>query len=206
MLKLWYVQAIIIGVLASLVLNGAPFLPWFRDIQPRRIEARWVGYVGLTSAFGLWLLLGKDRPAWQAVVAWVIIMLLTLIPNTVLHLHDRNTDDSGELATMSFRLTKTGKALLHNGHRGHPPLEITAGEGQKGDTAEERWLDAMAPWMGMLNEFDIALACLVRAVEEKPEPWLLTTIANLVEMRGDICRARANAQLWYGAFWPQYAR
>jgi hypothetical protein len=204
MLKLWYVQAILIGTLASIVLNGAQFLPWFRDIKPRRIEARWVGYIGLTSAFGLWLLLGKDRPAWQAMAAWIIIMLLTLLPNTLLHLRDRDMDH------LSFILTKEGRALLERYQRNHSPADpsfkIIVEEEQLTASAEEYWLNAMAPWVGMLSEFDIALACLVKAAQEEPRPWLLTTIANLIEMRDDICQAKANVQLWYGAFWPEHAR
>jgi len=153
----WWVQALVIAAFTAVILNGCPFLPFFRDIKPRRIEARWVGYVGLTSAFGLWLVLGPHRPAWQAVAAWVIIMVATLVPNTLGHLRDRDTKD------IRLLLTKEGEVLLERWLRDHAPddslLRSRFESEQTKETAEERWLDAMAPWAGMLGEFDSALAC-----------------------------------------------
>jgi hypothetical protein len=50
--------------------------------------------------------------------------------------------------------------------------------------------------------------CLVQAVkqERNREPWILTAIAHLIDLRPDICKAKNLAWVWYNAFWPEYTR
>jgi len=84
-LTLWGIQAVIIAVATSAVLNISPFLPWLRDIQASRIEARWTGYVGLFLGCLLWVALNPDEGAWGALVACGVIQVMTLIPNTLIH-------------------------------------------------------------------------------------------------------------------------
>jgi hypothetical protein len=91
----WFLWALGIAIAFSIGLNGGPFLPWFRDLRPSRIEARWVGYVGLTVAFWAWIILNPLESVSQAGVAWLVICLSTLIPNTLIHLYrrDHNNND-----------------------------------------------------------------------------------------------------------------
>jgi len=84
-LTLWGIQAVIIAVATSAVLNISPFLPWLRDIEASRIEARWTGYVGLFLGCLLWVALNPDEGAWSALVACGVIQVVTLIPNTLVH-------------------------------------------------------------------------------------------------------------------------
>lgn len=200
----WLTQACAIAVAASAILNGAPFLPWLRGIKPRRIEARWVGYVGLSLAFAFWLWLNPQGSAWQAGVTWGIIALVTLVPNTLIHWRDRDTNK------LSYILTREGEVLLQRYLEDHAPEDPSLHDQfmmeQLSDSAEERWLEALAPWAGLLDEFDVAFACLIQAVKQEPRPWLLTTIANMIAMRQDVCRARTHAQLWYRMCWPEQAR
>jgi hypothetical protein len=94
-LGLWWVQALAISIAASAVLNGTPYLPFFKDIEPRRIEARWVGYVGLTAALAMWIALNREAEAWHVMGAWLTICVGTLIPNTLIHLRERDKGDNG---------------------------------------------------------------------------------------------------------------
>lgn len=86
----WVLWAIGIAVVFSVGLNGGGFLPWLRDLRPSRIEARWVGYAGLTVALWLWIIFNPEESASHTGIAWLIICLATLIPNTVMHLHERD--------------------------------------------------------------------------------------------------------------------
>lgn len=92
----WLFQAGIIAAAASAILNGAPFLPWLRDIKPRRIQARLVGYAGLGTAFFLWCRLNPQQPAWPtAMEACAVIVASTLAVNVLIHWHrkDNPKDD-----------------------------------------------------------------------------------------------------------------
>ncbi len=53
----WVLWAIGVAVTFSIGLNGGPSLPWFRELRPSRIEAHWVGYIGLSSALWVWIIL-----------------------------------------------------------------------------------------------------------------------------------------------------
>jgi hypothetical protein len=92
----WILWAFGIGAAASIGLNGGPFLPGLKELRLSRIEARWVGYAGLTLAFWLWIVVNQEAMVNEAGVAWLIIVLLTLIPNTWSHLYARD-NGNGDL-------------------------------------------------------------------------------------------------------------
>lgn len=88
----WFIQALGIAILASAALNGAQYLPALRILRPTRIEARWVGYMGLTIALWVWAIPNLDQPTWKAGVAWIVICLMTLVPNTLVHFYRRDEE------------------------------------------------------------------------------------------------------------------
>jgi hypothetical protein len=94
-LTLWWIQALVISIATSAILNGASYLPFFKDIKPRRIEARWVGYAGLTAALAIWIALNREAGAWQVMGVWLAICVGTLIPNTLIHLRERDRGSNG---------------------------------------------------------------------------------------------------------------
>jgi hypothetical protein len=118
----WLFQTILIALAASAVLNGSSFLPLLRDLRPSRIEARWVGYTGLTIAFWLWIVLNPDQPAAHVGTAWIILCLITLIPNTIIHLYHRENGHNPEDNGSPSPLTRRQQALLENAIAEH--LEI----------------------------------------------------------------------------------
>ena len=81
----WWFWAVVIAVATSAVLNVSPFLPWLRDIEASRIQARWVGYVGLFTGCLLWVALNPDEGAWRTLAACGVIQVVTLVPNTLVH-------------------------------------------------------------------------------------------------------------------------
>lgn len=111
-LPTWLFEAIIISIWTSLLLNGLPFLPGLQNIKPRRIEARWVGYLGLSAALGLWISLHPKELAVHTGIAWGIICLGTLVPNTLVHLYRRDAEKS-EAVALAF-LTERQQVLLEN--------------------------------------------------------------------------------------------
>jgi hypothetical protein len=208
-LALWWIQALVIAGGAALFLNGAPFLPKLRDIEPRRIEARWVGYMGTFVACMLWLAFGPYRPAWQAVMAYGIIWFVTLVVNTLVHLHNRdNRRDGGQI--IKIGLTEKGEALLEEILRQEAPEEYGFDglfrREQHRETAEERWENVMFPAMSLPGLIDEIMACIIKAMKEGNPVWLLPALANAQEVRQGVCRVRWNSLLWYRLFWPQHAR
>ena len=92
----WFLWAVGLAVVFSIGLNVSPFLPGLRELKPSRIEARWVGYTGLTLALWLWIIFNPEESVTHAGVAWLIICLATLIPNTLVHLYRRDNGDHGD--------------------------------------------------------------------------------------------------------------
>lgn len=108
----WLFHALAISVGASAFLNGAPFLPGLRSLKPSRIEARWVGYIGLSAALGVWVFFHREAPAVHVGIAWILICLGTLIPNTFVHFYRR--DNGQEEEDVPSFLTRRQQALLEN--------------------------------------------------------------------------------------------
>jgi len=91
-LILWWFRAVVIAIATSAVLNVSPFLPWLQGIKARRIEARWVGYVGLSLALAIWIAFNPEARGWTVFGGWVIIAVATLIPNTLTHWRTEGMD------------------------------------------------------------------------------------------------------------------
>ena len=203
----WLFQAFGSAVAASAALNGAPFLPFLRDIEPRRIEARWVGYVGLFVAFGLWLAFDAHRPAWQAFAACGVIWFTTLVPNTLVHWRKRNAGGGGT-RVVEIRLSDEGEALLEEMIKERAPRDADLARlfklEQRRETAGERWEDILMP-RGLLGLLDEAIACVVRGMAEDNQNWFLTAVADVREARDAVCKSKWRLHLWYRLFWPEHA-
>ena len=110
-IALWFVEALLISAGASLFLNALPALPFFPKIPFSRIEARWTGFGSLTIAFAIWISLNLNY--WPALVAWLTIMLGTLIPNTAFHLYHTNSYNPNSNGPRT-PLTRRQQALIEN--------------------------------------------------------------------------------------------
>jgi DNA-binding MarR family transcriptional regulator len=209
-LRIWYVQALLISAGAALFLNGAPFLPKLRDIRPRRIQARLVGYVGLGTAYLLWCVLNPQQPAWpNAMGACAVIVAGTLAVNVLIHWYREDNPRDGE-RTFRIGVTEKGQALLEEMLRREAP-EKYGWDGlfrreQRRETAEERWENVMFPVMALPGLIDEIMACIIKAMREENSTWLLPALANAQEVRQGVCKVRWNSLLWYNLFWPKHAR
>lgn len=83
----WLVWALGIASITSAFLNGAPFLPGLNQLQPSQTAKRWTGYIGLTAAFWLWIVANPKESVEAAGVAWILLCLVTLIPNALIHFY-----------------------------------------------------------------------------------------------------------------------
>ncbi len=206
----WIVQAIVIAITASTVLNSALFIPYLRTRKIKRIDARLVGFGGTTAAFLLWCALNPQRPAWpDAFGVLAAIVALTLGPNWLVHKCRGDSDGDGGMKTIQIKMTEKGALLLEKYLEGQAPddpeLSGLFMVEQRGESPQERWEDAMIP-ISLLGLLDESVAFIVQAWRKQPEPCLLTAAAEAVEARQGICTARNKVQLWYRLFWPQNAR
>lgn len=211
-LTIWWVQALIISAGTCLFLNGCPFLPYLRDIKPRRIQARLVGYIGLGVAYLLWCRLNPQQPAWpNALEAYAIIVGSTLGANVLVHWYRQdNPDDhhAGGVKVIEFRLTEEGEALLERYLEeripGDPQLAQLFRMEQRRETAQERWEDTLMP-RKLLSLLDEAIACVAQALMEDNQGWLYTAVADMQEVRDIVCRTKHHVHLWFRLFWPEHA-
>ena len=209
MLQLWYVQAIIIGILTSIILNGAPFLPYIRKIEASRIRARVVGYGGQGIAYALWCLLNSQQSASIALAACGVIVLFTLGVNVLIHWYRQdNPTDGGQV--IQIKLTKKGNALLEELVEQRMPMSDGLLDGlfkreQRAETAQERWENAMLLSDALPGLLDEVMVCIVQALKEGQSAWLLTALAEAQEAKQEIYKTRYNVRLWYRLFWPQHA-
>jgi hypothetical protein len=121
-LATWWARAIIVAVAASAVLNICPRLPWLRDIKASRINARWVGYAGLTAALAVWMAFWGD---WTVFCAWVIIAVTTLLPNTLAHWRAESTDGGDRDTQPQIILLPMEKCEEVLGHLVDPRRNLT---------------------------------------------------------------------------------
>jgi hypothetical protein len=98
-LATWWARAVIVAVAASAVLNICPALPWLKDIKPNRINARLVGYTGLTLALAVWAAFNPAARSWTVFKGWVIIAVITLVPNTLAHWRAESVGDKDNPAS-----------------------------------------------------------------------------------------------------------
>ena len=209
-LRLWWVQALAIAGGAALFLNGAPFLPYIRKIEVKRIRARLVGYTGLGAAFTLWCLLNPQQPAIpNTLAACSIIVAGTLAVNVIIHMYREDNPKNGD-RIIRIGLTEKGQALLEEMLRQEAPEEYGADglwrREQMGATAQERWEDVMFPSKALPGLIDEIMACIIKAVQEEQPAWLLPALADAQEARHEVCKIRWNSSLWYQLYWPEYAR
>jgi hypothetical protein len=210
MLRLWYVQAVVIGVVTSGILNFAPRLPYIKDVKATKMRARLVGYGGQGIAYMLWCLLNPQQSALNALAVCSIIVGFTLGINILVNWHQQdNPKDGGQV--IQIRLTEKGSALLEELIEQRAPTSDKMLRGlfkteQRRETAQEHWEDAMFHSNVLPGLLDEIMACIVQALKEGQATWLLTALAEAQEAKQEIYRTRHNVRLWYRLYWPQHAR